>query len=119
MQAVLFENCEQNLRYKVKVQQSALTDVEEFVTYIRDQNQEPANAAKWFDGLEEAILSLAELPKSHPEIAEQGSFQIEIRQKLYLSHRIIFHVSDGDQVVHVLRIYHVARDAITPRQVEI
>jgi hypothetical protein len=52
------------------------------------------------------------MPRRYPVIAEQAQFAIELRELLYFSHRVIFHVNDASKIVHVLRIYAAAQDAL-------
>ena len=75
---------------------------------------EPEAAERWYDKLVEAILSLETMPASCKIIEEQAWFAIELRQYLYHSHRIIFHLDRTARVVQVLRIYHGARDVFGP-----
>ena len=99
------------MRYRVRINPAALADAEEYVSFIRDQKLEPLAAARWYDRLTEAILSLDTMPRRCPVILEQNSFKVELRNHYYHSHRIIFHIDEEVRTVHVLRIYHGARGA--------
>ena len=100
------------MRYRVRVQPAALADAEEYVAFIRDRKTEPLAAARWYDGLVEAILSLGSMPERCPVIPEQDNFKIELRHCHYHSHRIILHIDEGAGTVEILRVYHSARDAL-------
>ena len=106
------------MRYEVRIHPAALADAEQYVAFIRAQEFEPYAAARWYDGLTEAILSLDSIPGKCTVIPEQDSFNIELRHFHYHSHRIIFHIDQKAGLVHVLRVYHGARDALQSDQVE-
>jgi hypothetical protein len=48
------------LAFQVDITDPALVDAEDYVRYIRDVNQQPEAAERWFHGLVEAIYSLEE-----------------------------------------------------------
>lgn len=75
--------------------------------YIADQGY-PDTALRWYRGLEEAVASLASMPSRCPYAREHGAFPgVELRQLLFMSHRLIF-IIRGDEV-HVLHVRHVAQ----------
>ena len=105
--------------YKVTISPVALADAADYVAYIRDQNLEPVAAARWYDGLTDAILSLDTTPRRCPVVPEQNSFKIELRHYIYHSHRIINHIDEEARVVHVLRVYHGARNVLRSDEVDL
>ena len=106
------------MHFSVNIQPGALADAEEFVAFIRSQKLEPRAAGRWYDGLTEAIESLALMPQRCPLIPEQEDFKIELRHHHFHSHRIIFHIDEVARMIHVLRVYHGARDALRPERIE-
>ncbi len=98
---------------------AALADAEEYVSFIRDQKLEPLAATRWYDGITEAILSLDTMPRRCPVIPEKDSFKIELRHHLFHSHRIIFYIDEEVGTVHVLRVYHGARDVLHPEHIKV
>ena len=105
--------------YTVKIQPAALEDAQEYVVFMCDERHEPFAAARWYDRLTEAILSLGEMPARCPIIPEQDSFGISLRHLIFYSHRIIFSINEADRTVHVLRVYHGARDALMPNEIDL
>jgi len=99
------------------MQQTALEDALEHAMFVRDEKQSAQAAARWLDELEAVILSLAEMPNRYKMIDERESFRITLRQVLHHSHRVVFHVNEGTQTVHVLRVYHGSRRALSPEDV--
>ena len=76
--------------------------------YIADQGY-PERAIKWYDGLVAAINSLADSPRGCPHAREQAAFpEIELRQLVFKSHRLIFTIRGKE--VHVLHVRHVAQE---------
>lgn len=100
------------MAFRVILEATAEQDALECASYILAENKEPSDAARWLSGLEQAVESLGEFPLRFRVIDEQASFDIELRQFVSLSHRVIYHVSEDHHLVHVLQIYHSARSAL-------
>ena len=100
------------MTYKVIIQVPAEADAVEYVEYIIRQENDDERAKIWLRELEAQIFSLSEMPRRFPVIDEQSHFAIELRQFLHYSHRVIFHVDETKNEVHVLRIYHARRDKL-------
>lgn len=100
------------MTYKVIIEALAERDALEYATYICTERQNPVAASRWINELEKAINELAELPRRFRIVAEQATFPVEVRQFIYHSHRVIFHVNDATATVHVLRVYHSRREAL-------
>ncbi|MCW3055242.1 MAG: plasmid stabilization system [Chthonomonadales bacterium] len=81
-----------------------------------------AHATRWFNGLENAINSLAEFPGRCPLALESEELGIELRQLLYgkrsAAYRIVFSIrqyaGSDDEIVQVYCIWNGARDKIKP-----
>lgn len=91
-----------------------LADARDYVQFIRDVNQEPEAAERWYRGLLAAVLSLEESPSRCPPIPESGQFTAQLRHLIYDSHRIIFQPEESTATVHIVRVYHGARRALRP-----
>ncbi len=102
------------MAYQVKISNTALVDAEEYVAFIRERNQQPDAADRWFRELIACIFSLEEMPLRCPLIPEENEFTVKLRQILYHSHRIIFYVDEDTREVTVLRIYHGSRKQLKP-----
>jgi plasmid stabilization system protein ParE len=86
-----------------------------YAAYQWIADQAPDAAAKWLDGLLDAITSLETLPKRCPIASENDLFDEEIRVLIYRMssvYRILFTIQQ-DKVV-ILFIRHGSRDTITP-----
>jgi plasmid stabilization system protein ParE len=92
--------------YRVILAPLAAQDAEEYAESILSQSSSSGPAAKGLNGLETEVKSLAEMPRRFKVIPEQSSIHIELRQFIYGSHRVIFHVDDESHSVQVMRIYH-------------
>ena len=96
------------MKYKVVFRAEARDEAVEAAGYIADQGY-PETALRWYDGLEAAIASLASTPARCAYAREHGLIpQVELRQLIFKSHRLIFTIR-GDEV-HVLHVRHVARE---------
>lgn len=101
------------MEYKVIIESPADQDARDYVRFIAVENSEPDAARRWLDGLESLISDLAVMPRRFPVIEEQAEFALELRQLRHHSHRVIYHVDDETQIVHILRIYHGRREMLT------
>jgi plasmid stabilization system protein ParE len=98
------------MMHRVIVTQTAAADIAEQVAYISDDSF--TAAAKWYDGCLDAFQSLRSMPQRCRLAAEAETFEREIRQLIYHSHRILFEVLG--ETVYVLHVRHGARQPVTP-----
>ena len=103
-----------SLGYRVLLEATAEQDALEYAAYILSRSESENVATRWLSGLESSIDDLANSPHRFRLIDEQAKFDVELRQFIYYSHRVIYHVNDETRTVHVLRIYHGRRDGLTP-----
>ena len=98
------------MAYKVEVSEEAEAD--EVYDWIAEHS--PSRAAKWYNGLLNAIRSLAENPQQYPVIPEGDSFDEEVRHLLYGKRKGVYRVlfTIRDDVVYVLHILHAARGSL-------
>lgn len=87
--------------YEVILRAEAEQDLSEAYLYVwRDS---PGNAAKWLQGLYDAVGSLETMPESCPFAREKEVLGHDLRQLVYASHRIIFSVEKNKVYVHHIR----------------
>jgi len=101
------------LGYKIILQRSAAADIREYTQYLLRRSSSIEVAANWLDKLEILIASLAEQPQRFAEVPEQSAFDISIRHVVHYSHRVVYHVDELSQTVHMLRIYHGSKQPLT------
>jgi len=96
--------------YTVNLSTRAVRNIRSIYQFINAETS--AAAAKWLNGLEEAIFNLDRHPHRGQTVADQPS----LRQTLYGNrphiYRIIYSIDDSSNTVHVLHIRHGARDTI-------
>jgi plasmid stabilization system protein ParE len=73
-------------------------------------------ALRWYRGLKEAILSLAEKPNRCPVIAEEPKLRHFLYGRKSHVYRIIFRVIEKENRVEVLHIRHGAMERARPSQ---
>ena len=103
------------MTYRVIIEAPAQADMEETYRWIAQESLE--RAVRWYNGLVDAITSLATLPERCPFAPENAFFSEEIRQLLYGKrggvYRILFTVVHD--TVHVLHVRHGARRSLRPK----
>jgi hypothetical protein len=95
--------------------QALLDRIETTEGIQRGLDVKAGQGAKWFNGLERAVLSLDAHPKRCPVAAESSDRHRQIRVLSFgrkpRIYRVFFTVDDSQQVVHVV---HVRRGARRP-----
>lgn len=92
--------------FRAEARQEAI-DVARYIAMHSDRD----TALRWYKGLEEVVAGLTDMPGRFPYARENDQFSdVELRQIIYESHRIVFTVR-GD-VVHILHIRHNAQRGV-------
>ncbi len=103
------------MKYRVRLTGKAEQDVSEVLGWFRDQSAIEAGV-RWFARLMAQIDKLETMPKRCGLAAESEDLGLEIRE-LHLGRRrgtfrLLFQIRG--QVVYILRVWHSARDAVSP-----
>ena len=101
------------MAYRVEIARSAEAELEELYLWVI--GLAPHQGAKWFNGLEEALLSLNQHPTRCPIAPESFDPDTPVRVLHYgrkpRVYRVFFTVDEEARVVHVV---HVRRGARQP-----
>jgi plasmid stabilization system protein ParE len=101
------------MAYRVRLTPEAEADIEELYRWLIAPT--PLRGPAWFNGMMDAIESLASHPQRCPLAPETAFFPKEIRQLLYGRgrgvHRILFTIKGATVVV--LHVRHGARTHLT------
>jgi plasmid stabilization system protein ParE len=101
-------------KYLVHITDKALADVAKVLAWFGDQSVEGAGS-KWFAQLMTVIDKLETMPERCRISAEAAELGIEIREilvgKRRGTYRVLFQIER--RTVHILRVWHSARDAWT------
>jgi len=99
------------MEYHVEIADRAFRDLE--ILYMEKNAAESHAAARWYNGLEAAVFSLASHPQRRTLAPEARSSKRKLRNLLYGKnphvYRVIFEIDEGRQAVSVLTIRHGAR----------
>jgi len=102
------------MAYKVLLTPRAVSDADSATAYIKQFA--PGRAARWFEGLSRALLSLAEMPQRCPLAPEVETLGVELRQLLYGRrtgvYRIIFRIEETAQPEPVVRVIAIRHGAL-------
>jgi plasmid stabilization system protein ParE len=104
------------MAYRVELTDRAKRDLSDL--YAQIDAGESSAAARWFNGLEDAVYSLARLPRRCPVAPEARRTKRPLRHLLYGNkphiYRAIYEIDESDKVVYVLTIRHGAMDEARP-----
>jgi toxin ParE1/3/4 len=104
------------MTYRVDLTERAARNLRRI--YLTINAEDGAQARAWFNGLEQAVLSLDGHPARGAPAPEDG----DLRHLLYghrrYRYRIIYTIDEANQVVTVLHIRHGARDAFMPDETD-
>jgi toxin ParE1/3/4 len=99
------------MTYLVEFAARAARDLE--ILYVEKNAAESHAAARWYNGLEQAVDALATYPNRCPVAREARRAKRKLRNLLYGKkphvYRVIYEVDEGRQAVWVLTIRHGAR----------
>jgi len=102
------------MTYLVEFAARAARDLE--ILYVEKNAAESHAAARWYNGLEQAVDALATYPNRCPVAREARRAKRKLRNLLYGKkphvYRVIYEVDEGRQAVWVLTIRHGARRKI-------
>ena len=108
------------MTYLVEFAIRAVRDLE--ILYAEKSVGESLAAARWYNGLEQAVFALASYPYRCPVAPEAQRTKRKLRNLLYGKkphvYRVIYAVDEGRQTVWVLTIRHGARREFKPPDVE-
>jgi toxin ParE1/3/4 len=97
--------------YRVEFAARAARDLE--ILYVEKNVAESPAAARWYNGLEEAVYALGTRPYRCPVAPETRKSKRKLRHLLYGKkphvYRVIYEVEEQRQTVWVLTIRHGAR----------
>jgi plasmid stabilization system protein ParE len=94
------------VKYEVVVQPAAASEIEAAFLYLVEAAS-VNTAVEWFQGLENAMVSLGRFPKRCAKAPEDAFFGEEVRQLLLEPYRILFTIRPG--TVDILHVRHMAR----------
>lgn len=93
--------------YRVELSKRAVLDLESIFDFINAADSRAA--AKWFNGLEEKVLSLSNLP--HRGLSTD--YDPELRYLLYCNkphvYRVLYRIDESSRTVAIRHIRHGAR----------
>lgn len=91
-------------RYEVIVTLQAEAAIVSAFEYIAERA--PLNADRWLRKLYSCIASLESFPHRCALARESQFFDEELRQLIFKSHRIVFHIEEGQDIVRVVYFVH-------------
>jgi len=99
------------MAYRVEITRRAEVDLEDLYLWVVEQASE--RVARWFNGLERAVLSLDQHPERCAEAPESFDANRPVRVLLYgrkpHTYRIFFIIDDDAETVRVLHVRRGAR----------
>jgi plasmid stabilization system protein ParE len=106
-----------NTAYRVELTARAVSDLE--ALYLEKNAAESPDAARWYNGLEQAVYTLETHPRRCPIAPEARKVKGHLRHLLFGAkpsvYRVIFEVDERRHIVWVLTIRHGARKPLKSR----
>jgi plasmid stabilization system protein ParE len=108
------------MAYHVEIAQNAEAEFEELYLWVVERA--PHQGARWFNGLEEAVVSLWDHPRRCPNAPESVDLESPIRVLHYGRkphvYRIFFVIDEPAQTVHVVHVRRGARRPATDAELK-
>ena len=95
--------------YRIKVSESAETDLREIVRYIQTDLTSPGTAERFLDGIEKMLEQLAVMPQKFQYVRDDRLASKGYRYTRYKKHLIFYTVDDSHYFVYIHRILHSSR----------
>jgi toxin ParE1/3/4 len=109
------------MAYRVELTVRAHRDLDDLYCWIHAA--ESIAAARWYNGLEQAVYRLEELPRRCPLAPESRKTGRQLRNLLYGNkpnvYRVIYEIDEPRKVVWVLTIRHGAREEVRPDELRV
>ena len=103
--------------YRVELTLRAERDLERL--YLEKNASESKAAARWFNGLEQAIYTLENLPRRSPVAPESKKTKRSLQHLLYGKkphiYLVIYEIEERHHIVRVLTIRHGAMEPMEPK----
>ena len=104
------------MAYRVELTRSAERELQ--ALYDRVSAEDSAAGQSWFNGLEEAIFSLEQLPHRCPVASESKIWGRTLRHLIYGAkhsvYRVIYEIDDARRLVRIRNVRHGAMDEFNP-----
>ena len=97
-------------RYSVVVTPEAESGIREAFTYIWERS--PIQAERWLRRLYAKIDTLEQFPERCAFARERDYLEEELRQLIFMSHRVVFKVDKPVSTVYILHVRHAKQRAI-------
>jgi plasmid stabilization system protein ParE len=109
------------MAFRVDVSPEAFADLDAISAHIRERGSFES-AERWFNGIVDAIRSLAELPNRCPVADESENLQTEVRLLLHgkrnRRYKVYFAIHHESETVRIFHVRHWARKPLTNEELE-
>lgn len=98
------------VRYRVDISEPAENDLRDIVRYISAQLSAPTTAMEMLEAMEQAMVSLEEMPNRVSAVADERLAAIGYRKLIVRNYIIFFSIDEQAKVVDVERIPYGRRN---------
>ncbi|MGI5986233.1 MAG: type II toxin-antitoxin system RelE/ParE family toxin [Oscillospiraceae bacterium] len=91
-------------KYRVDISEPAENDLKDIIRYIASQLSAPESALNMMELLEEAMLSLSDMPQRYPLVSDERLSQMGYRKLIVKKYIVFFSIDEKNKVVDVERI---------------
>ena len=91
-------------KYRVDISEPAENDLKDIIRYIASQLSAPESALNMMELLEEAMLSLSDMPQRCPLVSDERLSQMGYRKLIVKKYIVFFSIDEKNKVVDVERI---------------
>lgn len=96
--------------YRVEVSEPAERDLLDIIRYISSQLSAPVSAIQMIEHLEEAMMSLSDMPERFPLVLDERLSQMGFRKLIVKNYIVFFSIDEKNNLVDVERILLIRRD---------
>ena len=96
--------------FKVEVTPLASRDLEEIVTYIAEELENPAAAVSFLDDVDACYTGLAGMPFMYEECRDPQLKALKYRRAVIKHYVMVYRVDEAGNTVYILWFFYGARD---------
>jgi plasmid stabilization system protein ParE len=98
------------MAYKLVVSDDAHRDIDEIVTYIADELQNPQAASHFLDDVEQAYLHIVNNPHLFALCSDKRLQQLGYRKVVIKNYLVLYREDEIAKIAYVVRIVYGGRD---------
>lgn len=96
--------------YKLKITESANSELNEILNYISDELKNPIAASNFLDEIQKCYINLKENPEIYVKCNSDELYNLNYRKIFIKNYILIFRIDENINTVFILHFFYAKRD---------